>query len=179
MKTISIIIVSSVFATLLLLGGFNAVVESTNDMEFCISCHSMQYPNEEYKETVHYKNTSGVRAECSDCHVPKEYGPKLWAKLVAAKDVFHEIIGTIDSKEKFEKHRWAMANRVWEKLKATDSRECRTCHAFSSMELDEQDKIARKKHMSAEEEGKTCIECHRGIAHEEPEEPDELPEDAA
>ena len=35
------------------------------------------------------------------------------------------------------------------------------------------DFCARNKHGRAEDEGKTCIECHKGIAHEEPEEPEE------
>ena len=41
------------------------------------------------------------------------------------------------------------------------------------MDLNEQDKQARKKHPRAMQKGKTCIDCHKGIAHEEPDEPDE------
>jgi len=167
-----IIIIFTVILTLLVLGGGNAVLHATNDMEFCVSCHSMQINYEEYKETLHFKNASGVQATCADCHVPKQLGPKLWAKLIAAKDVYHEIVGTIDTPEKFEQRRWDMANRVWDKMKATDSRECRSCHELKNMDLSEQDKIARKKHEDAEEKGKTCIDCHKGIAHEEPDEPE-------
>jgi cytochrome c-type protein NapC len=133
----------------------------------------MQWNLEEYKETIHYQNASGVRATCSDCHVPKTFLPKMVAKLVAAKDVYHELLGTISTKEKFEKHRWDMANRVWAKMKASDSRECRSCHAWEGMDLSEQDRLARKKHGRSMDSGKTCIDCHKGIAHEEPEEPDE------
>jgi len=157
----------------LLIGGSDMAMDSTNTTEFCTSCHSMNLPHEEYKESTHYKNTSGVRAGCPDCHVPKQLGPKLWAKIVAAKDVYHELVGTIDTEEKFEARRWEMANRVWDKMRATDSRECRSCHSFDAMDLSEQDKMARKKHEDAEEKGKTCIDCHKGIAHEEPDEPDE------
>jgi cytochrome c-type protein NapC len=131
---------------------------------------------EEYKETVHYKNASGVRATCSDCHVPKQFFPKLAAKLIATKDIYHEIIGTVDTREKYEKHRWDMASRVWAKMKATDSRECRSCHAFDSMDLSAQGRSARKRHPRAQMKGETCIDCHKGIAHEEPDEPEELEE---
>ncbi len=103
----------------------------------------------------------------------KQFIPKMIAKVMAAKDVYHEILGTIDTKEKFEDYRWTMANRVWEKMKSTDSRECRNCHSFDTMDLAEQDRSARKRHGRAEDEGKTCIDCHKGIAHEEPDEPDE------
>jgi cytochrome c-type protein NapC len=161
------------FVGAVMMGLFNWGLAQTNKMEFCISCHSMQVNYEEYKETVHYKNVSGVQATCADCHVPKEFFPKLLAKVIAAKDVYHEIIGTIDTEEKYEAHRWNMATRVWAKMKANDSRECRTCHEFSNMDMDEQDRSARNKHSRAVDEGKTCIDCHTGIAHDEPVEPDE------
>ena len=159
------------------LGTVNTVFSYTNEMDFCTSCHSMKINLEEYKETVHYKSASGVRATCADCHVPKAFFPKLQAKILAAKDVYHEIIGTVDTKEKYEAHRWDMASRVWAKMKANDSRECRSCHAFDAMDLSEQDRSARKKHPRAQMKGQTCIDCHKGIAHEEPEEPDEEEEE--
>jgi cytochrome c-type protein NapC len=90
---------------------------------------------------------------------------------MAYKDVLHEVLGTIDTPEKYEEHRWAMANRVWDKMKASDSRECRSCHEFGTMDLSEQDRMARKRHSKAMDEGKTCIDCHKGVAHEEPDDP--------
>ena len=156
-------------------GAMNGFFAYTNEMEFCTSCHSMKINLEEYKLTPHYKNRSGVQATCSDCHVPKAFIPKLTAKILAYKDVLHEILGTVDTKEKFDAHRWDMASRVWAKMKATDSRECRSCHDLNNMDLATQDRSARKRHARAEEAGQTCIDCHKGIAHEEPDEP-ELPE---
>jgi cytochrome c-type protein NapC len=143
----------------------------TNEMEFCVSCHTMQTNYNEYKESLHYKNQSGVQATCSDCHVPKPFIPKMITKVIAAKDVYHEIIGTIDTPEKFEAHRWDMASRVWKKMKDSDSRECRGCHALGSMDLSTQTRSARSRHAKAEEKGQTCIDCHTGIVHNEPDEP--------
>ena len=128
----------------------------------------------EYQETAHYKNASGVRATCSDCHVPKEFGPKMVAKVLAYKDVLHEILGTIDTPEKYEAHRWDMANRVWDKMRDSDSRECRSCHAWDQMNLEEQDRVARKRHSRAATENETCIDCHKGLAHELPDEPEDI-----
>ena len=173
MSKLIITIAIGFLLAILAVSGFSVVIESTNKMEFCISCHSMQFNYQEYKETIHYKNPAGVRATCADCHVPKSMGAKLWAKLVAVKDVYHEMVGTIDDKNKFKSHRWEMANRVWEKMKSTNSRECRSCHNFAAMDMDEQDKMARSKHEDAEAKGKTCIDCHKGIAHEEPDEPEQ------
>ena len=165
-------------AGILFWAAFNSALHYTNTMEFCTSCHSMQTNLREYQETVHYKNASGVRAVCADCHVPRAFFPKMKAKILAYKDVLGEIMGELDTPEKYEAHRWEMANAVWDKMKATDSRECRECHAWDTMDLGEQDRMARKRHARARDQGKTCIDCHKGIAHEEPDEPDEE-EDAA
>jgi cytochrome c-type protein NapC len=144
-------------------------------MELCVSCHSLQVPYAEYRESVHFKNASGVQATCADCHVPREFFPKLHAKIMALKDVYHELVGTIDTPEKFEAQRWAMANRVWDRMKATDSRTCRTCHDFSNMDLSAQSRSARSRHGAAEDRGQTCIDCHKGIVHHLPDEPPEDP----
>lgn len=170
----TIIILSVVFlAGLVFAGLFNVGLAYTNEMEFCTSCHTMQIPLKELQENIHYKNASGVQATCADCHVPKPFIPKMIAKVMASKDVYHEILGTIDTPEKYEAYRWNMASRVWAKMKANDSRECRSCHDFANMDLAEQDRTARSKHGNAQDKGQTCIDCHKGVAHEEPDEPDD------
>ena len=146
-------------------GVFNVALDYTNTTEFCTSCHSMQTNLDELQKKKHWKNLSGVHAGCADCHVPKPIGPKLVAKVMAAKDVFHEILGTINTPEKYEARRLEMAQAVWAKMKASNSRECRNCHAFEHMDTDEQDKFARRKHTRATERGQTCIDCHKGVAH--------------
>lgn len=153
--------------TFVLLAG--GVVEGTNSLEFCVSCHSMeQTVYQEYKESTHYKNSFGVRVGCPDCHVPKQYPDKLKAKVIAAKDVWHEILGTIDTKEKFEARRLEMAQRVWARMEETESQECRNCHGFDAMVFEDQGRRARRKHPKAQEDGKHCINCHKGIVHELP-----------
>ncbi|MGB5733041.1 MAG: NapC/NirT family cytochrome c [Thiohalocapsa sp.] len=169
-----IIVLAILFITgIVFAGAFNAGLAYTNEMEFCVSCHTMQTNYNEYKESAHYKNQSGVQATCSDCHVPKPFVPKMIRKIVAAKDIYHEILGTIDTPEKFEARRWTMASQVWARMKASDSRECRSCHEFGNMDLSEQGRSARSRHAKAEEKGQTCIDCHTGIVHHEPDEPDE------
>lgn len=172
-RVIGISVGGVMLAGLLVYGlAFYPLMEATNSTRFCVSCHSMQATvYKEYKTSLHYTNASGVRAGCPDCHVPKQLGPKLVAKVLAAKDVWHELLGTIDTPEKFEAHRWRMANIVWAKLERTDSATCRSCHTWDSMNLEEQDRIGRRKHRSAVEEGKTCIECHKGLVHKLPKDP--------
>jgi len=153
-------------------GGFNTAVEATNSLWFCTSCHEMDTVYEEYKTTVHYQNQSGVRAICPDCHVPKEWVPKMVAKTKATfNELPKTILGTIDTPEKFKAARLELAEDVWASMKATNSRECRNCHSLEAMKLSLQDKSARKKHTAEHmlKKGETCIDCHKGIAHKLPE----------
>jgi len=163
-------IVIGTIGGILIWGGLNTGMEWTNRTEFCLSCHEMSIPYEELKKTVHYKNRSGTTVSCADCHVagskhPLDYGRKLTMKVLAARDVIGHILGTVDTPEKFEAHRLTMAKRVWEKMKAADSRECRNCHQFETMDPEKMKDRSVVKHEGAIEDGKTCIDCHKGIAH--------------
>src|ERR1035437_9793664 len=74
------------------LGGFHSVLEMTNTEAFCISCHQMSDTvYKEYTTTVHYKNASGVRASCPDCHVPKQCGQQIAGKLADNSDLYHTV----------------------------------------------------------------------------------------
>lgn len=165
------LLVIGVITGVILWGGFNTVLEATNTTGFCISCHEMEHTvYQEYKQSLHYKNPAGVTATCADCHVPRPWVYKVIRKVKATNELYHKAIGTINTPEKFEAHRLVMAERVWSTMRETDSRECRNCHAWSSMDLSGQDRYARKRHERARERGETCIDCHQGIAHELPEE---------
>jgi nitrate/TMAO reductase-like tetraheme cytochrome c subunit len=162
---------AAVVALAVVVGGFTTTVEATNTLEFCTSCHDMSYNFEEYKKTIHYSNPAGVRAVCSDCHVPKRnWFSEMRRKLVAASDVLAEVAGTIDTREKFDAHRMEMAKREWARMKESDSIGCRNCHSFESMDIQGQAKEARNQHTDAAmaASGKTCIDCHKGIAHRLP-----------
>lgn len=145
-------------------------MELTNTETFCISCHEMRdNPYKELKETVHFTNRTGVRAICSDCHVPRPWHYKVLRKIQATNELFHKAIGTIDTPEKFEAQRLNMAKSVWASMKASDSRECRNCHTYEAMDTSKQVRPATRRHTQAQERGQTCIECHQGIAHKLPE----------
>lgn len=150
-------------------GGFNTVMEYTNRMEFCISCHEMRSTvYEEYKQTVHYANASGVQAICSDCHVPKDWTRKLIRKIKATGEVYHKIMGTIDTTEKFEARRLHLARNVWKEMESTDSIECRNCHSQKAMKFEHQKPLAAETMKKGFAKGETCISCHKGIAHKLP-----------
>ncbi|OOR99069.1 cytochrome C [Haemophilus paracuniculus] len=164
---VGFIVVAAALAGILLWGGFNVALEYTNSEKFCSSCH-MNDVVPEYRASPHYNNRSGVKVICSDCHLPKEFIPKWTRKIEASKEVYAYLTGKVDTKEKFEAHRLAMAEREWARMKANNSQECRNCHNFQDMDFTQQKNVAAKMHAMAEKEGKTCIDCHKGIAHDLP-----------
>ncbi len=165
-----ILIIAGFVAGIIFWGGFNTVLEATNTETFCISCHEMNNNvYQELKYTIHYTNRSGVRATCPDCHVPHEWTAKIARKMQASKEVWGKIFKTISTREKFLGKRRELAQHEWDRLKANDSLECRNCHDFQYMDFTRQGKRAEEAHSRGLASGeKTCIDCHKGIAHELP-----------
>lgn len=167
--SIASIFIGGSVAGVIFWGGFNTFMEYTNTLSFCVSCHEMnQLVYQEYKKTVHYTNRTGVRVICSDCHVPKDWTAKVVRKIQATNELYHKVVGTIDTPEKFEAKRKAMAERVWASMIKSDSRECRNCHSYEAMDFHKQSARGREKMQESMKKGETCIECHKGIAHKLP-----------
>lgn len=151
-------------------GAFNTAMELTNTETFCTGCHEMQdNVFAELKTTIHYSNRSGVRATCSDCHVPHKWTDKIARKMQASKEVWGKIFGTISTREKFLEKRLELAQHEWARFKANNSLECRNCHSAESMDITRQSPRASEAHERFLFSGeKTCIDCHKGIAHQLP-----------
>jgi cytochrome c-type protein NapC len=144
----------------------------TNTEEFCTGCHEMrENVYAEFKGTIHDKNRSGVRAICANCHVPHEPVALIKRKMRASLELWGHFTGAIDTKEKFQAKRYELATRVWTRMKQTDSLECRNCHHDDAMDPDKQTDKAKARHARMKSEGLTCIDCHFGIAHNEPDGP--------
>lgn len=153
----------------ILMAGGKIALDHTNTLSFCISCHEMKENNfDEYSHTIHARNRTGVKAICSDCHVPHEFFDTMVRKIGAAGDIYHHLLGTVDTKEKFDERRLELAKRVWQRMKETDSRECRNCHDVAAMDPEKQGRTAQKQHKKLADGSRTCIDCHFGIAHREP-----------
>jgi cytochrome c-type protein NapC len=146
----------------------------TGTEQFCATnCHEMANNNtREYRDTIHDKNRTGVRATCSDCHVPHSPVPLYIAKMGALNDLWsHHVTHSVDTPEKFDAARQMMATRVWTYMKGNDSRECRYCHDETKMDPEKQSAIAQSRHARAKKEKLTCVDCHYGIAHKVPDGP--------
>jgi cytochrome c-type protein NapC len=151
-------------------GGFNTALEVTNTERFCITCHEMRdNVYAELRQTIHFTNRSGVRATCPDCHVPHEWTAKIARKMAASKEVWGHLFGTIDTREEFVGLRRTLAEHEWGRLKKNNSLECRNCHSAESMDITKQSQRAAQTHERFLFTGeKTCIDCHKGIAHRLP-----------
>jgi cytochrome c-type protein NapC len=154
-------------------GAFNTALEATNTETFCISCHEMRdNVYAELQSTIHYTNRSGVRAKCPDCHVPHNWTDKIARKMQASNEVWGKIFGRISTREKFEAARLELAQHEWSRFKANDSLECRNCHGYDYMDFTRQSPRAAAQHSALLASGeRTCIDCHKGIAHRLPELP--------
>jgi len=168
--SLGFLVIGGFIAGIIFWGGFNTALEATNTEQFCISCHEMENNvYEELKTTIHFSNRSGVRATCPDCHVPHKWTDKIARKMQASKEVWGKIFGTINTREKFLAHRKRLAQNEWHRLKANVSLECRNCHNFDYMDFTAQSPRAAAQHSTSLASGeKTCIDCHKGIAHKLP-----------
>lgn len=145
--------------------GFDTAMKATSTQEFCLSCHEMEaFPWQESLAKPHQLNQAGIGVSCGDCHIPKEFVPKMKRKVIAAREVWHHMLGTLDSPEKYEAYRLKMAESVWASMKADDSASCRHCHDAAKMSVPG----IKNMHQSALNGGATCIDCHKGIAHKLP-----------
>ena len=148
----------------------NVMLHETSTDEFCMSCHELEVNiGREYEGMSHARNGRGIRVTCSDCHLPKPFVPKMMRKMRAVAEIYHHVLGTIDTPAKFEGHRMIMASRVWAEMNVTDSRECRDCHKADLWDVAAQKEKAREYHVGALAKDKTCIDCHKGVAHKLPE----------
>ena len=159
-----------VIGALIGMGGlfaFDAGMQATSTDEFCISCHE-QRDNSlvMLQATSHYQNATGVSASCSDCHVPHEFLPKMVRKVEASREVWAHLKGVIDTPEKYAAHAPAMKAREIARLRANDSQECRNCHETELMDTSAQSPKAQQYHLAMAGSGKTCIDCHAGLAHD-------------
>ena len=164
-----VLLLVGAIGALFIFGGASTAMNMTSSTEFCISCHEMENNAwAEYKETIHYQNSRGLQTQCADCHIPHDIVGKLTRKVEALREVYGHFTGVIDTPEKYDAHRLAMAEKVWGEMRANDSANCRTCHSDLENTLDLQYQWARTNHQRMLTEGKTCIDCHKGIAHKLP-----------
>ena len=152
-------------------GGFNTAMELTNTEAFCTGCHEMRdnlfvelQPHDPLS-----RNRSGVRAICPDCHVPHDWTDKIARKMQASKEVWGKIFGTIDTREKFLAMRLTLAQHEWARSRPTTRSSAAIATTTTTWTSRGRARAPRGMHERFLLTGeKTCIDCHKGIAHRLP-----------
>ena len=143
--------------------GFKAALQMTGSNEFCLSCHA-QNAGLDWKRSSHYSNRVGLVVGCADCHEPQAFVPKMIRKTQAFNEIWHQLIGTISTPEKYEAHRLELAQKEWTRLGKNESQECRNCHQVDAMAS----AAISDMHKGALSGGRICTDCHKGVAHTAP-----------
>ncbi|MFR0226571.1 NapC/NirT family cytochrome c, partial [Escherichia coli] len=78
------------------------------------------------------------------------------------------IAHSIDTPEKFEAKRAELAEREWARMKENNSATCRSCHNYDAMDHAKQHPEAARQMKVAAKDNQSCIDCHKGIAHQLP-----------
>jgi nitrate/TMAO reductase-like tetraheme cytochrome c subunit len=103
-------------------------------------------------------SVSPRRFFCTSCHVPQN---------VVAPPVTNDFVDIDTMLSRAAPGELAL--HEWSRLKANDSLECRNCHSAASMDITKQSPRASVAHQRFLFPGeKTCIDCHKGIAHHLP-----------
>jgi nitrate/TMAO reductase-like tetraheme cytochrome c subunit len=158
-----------------------AAVAATTEMvhwssttEFCgTACHNMTWAKEAYERGAHFKTASGVTAGCADCHIPYEStkaNPLQYVALLSFKakagavDAYHTMLGTIETKEKWEANRERLTSTAEKWMSGNKFMTCRGCHDVtkfkSGSEMSDVDHAGLLK-----EDNFDCLDCHEGVGH--------------
>lgn len=144
-----------------------AMMKSTSTNEYCDSCHVHPHSTETWKMGKHYKNKSGVVANCIDCHLPPEGMYHLVEKAKAgARDVYAFYFKDLEAID------WDEKSALEEALFYTFDEACIRCHqelfpvGMTTKGVDAH--IHYRKHLDEVR----CINCHlkTGHFHDEPDE---------
>jgi len=117
----------------------------------------MVKPYEQYKESSHYKNKSGVVASCADCHLPPGSFNKWYTKITqGATDTFCHLIL---KPEDIDHEEWKQ-----KAVKNINPNACRKCHKeLLPPELPKGGFIAHRAFLKGD--AKSCLECHTNLVH--------------
>lgn len=135
----------------------------TSTEAFCTTCHSMDIAAQPYRESVHYNPSSGVRADCGDCHVSEGVFAATWDHFLGTKDLLAQLFGpNYDDPVINALHLPEAAFTAREWFKRSESATCKRCHVQAAIVGTRPDTLAIHQE---DAKGKTCIDCHYNLVH--------------
>jgi nitrate/TMAO reductase-like tetraheme cytochrome c subunit len=158
------ILLLGVISGMIILALFSYMIHFTTQSSFCISCHEMRIVAEQgWMQSIHYKNKSGIIAQCSDCHIEPELLQMLWTKTRdGLNDIWVHNTGESDP----YKMDWEKLSQVAREHSSDSS--CKRCHSNIASPANASIKmiIAHRayKRMNGR---KKCVDCHTTEFHGE------------
>ena len=149
----------------LLVAAFDTTMNKTSSNEYCMSCHTHEQADLDWKKSPHYLSHSGVMTDCAACHLPPKEDGIL--KYYAAKS----RMGVKDIWAKWTKDPeeidWESKRQLENARKIVYNSSCERCHVNLYPEGISDDGITA--HLYYEENvkklGLDCVSCHLNVGH--------------
>ena len=149
----------------LVMAVFDGAMNKTSTNEYCMSCHTHEQADLDWKKSPHYNSHSGVMTDCVACHLPpkedglmKHYMAK--AKM-GAKDIWTKMTKNTDEID------WEAKRELEHARKIVYNSTCEKCHVNLYPEGISDDGITAHLHYeeNAKKLGLDCISCHLNVGH--------------
>ncbi|QSX33729.1 NapC/NirT family cytochrome c [Shewanella avicenniae] len=146
-------------------------LHATSSDAFCMSCHSNHSLRDEVMASAHGNGRAGVTVQCQDCHLPHNPVKYLVKKIIVSKDLYGFLtIDGFNTQAWLDENRKEQADHALKYFRSNDSDNCQHCHTRIYTNQPESMKtIAKKMHemnfKKEEDKRKTCVDCHKGVAH--------------
>ncbi|HYQ57459.1 MAG TPA: SUMF1/EgtB/PvdO family nonheme iron enzyme [Draconibacterium sp.] len=141
---------------------FKRATEYTSGNAFCISCHVHSHAETSWKLSVHHNTTSGVSANCVECHLPARSN----GSSFIAKKVYHGIhdLYAYATKAPAEID-WASKRSVEAAKRFVYEDACLECHTnLFPADLSEQGCLQHIQYIR-NQENNGCVQCHLEVGH--------------
>ncbi|MFQ5432215.1 MAG: cytochrome c3 family protein [Nitrospinota bacterium] len=131
----------------------------TSSVDFCsVNCHEMSPSFREWQTSSHYDNSTGVVAECADCHLPPSFLPKMKAKIYfGIRDTLAHYFGDPENLDRKKLSEAAAGN-------ITDD-SCKSCHKNPFPSGLPRGGFLAHSRLKAGEKGR-CVDCHKQLVHQ-------------
>ena len=149
----------------LLIAAFDTTMNKTTSNEYCMSCHTHEKADLDWKKSPHYLSHSGAMTDCAACHLPPKEDGLLKYYMTKSK------IGVKDLWAKMTKNPeeidWEAKRELEHARKIVYNSSCERCHVNLFPEGISDDGITAHLHYeeNAKKLGLDCISCHLNVGH--------------
>ena len=146
--------------------GVGALFNGTSTNDACLACHFHSAADDAWKQSSHFNNKSGTKADCAQCHLP-EKGTFKYFKVktkTGVKDLLSYIF------KKSEDIDWESKGELDYAKTIVFNESCKSCHHNLYPEEISDDGVTAHLYYDENETkyGLQCINCHLDVGHFNP-----------